>query len=45
MPTYDIRVKNITSPIEIIQKANIVQQSGEDWKEVKLILSTGNMMC
>ncbi len=41
-PTYDIRVKNISSPIEIIQKANISQQSGEDWKEVKMILSTGN---
>jgi uncharacterized protein (TIGR02231 family) len=41
-PTYDIRVKNISSPIEIVQKANISQQSGEDWKEVKLILSTGN---
>jgi uncharacterized protein (TIGR02231 family) len=41
-PTYDIRVKNVSSPMEIIQKANISQQSGEDWKEVKLILSTGN---
>jgi uncharacterized protein (TIGR02231 family) len=41
-PTYDIRVKNISSPIEIVQKANISQQSGEDWKEVTLILSTGN---
>ena len=34
-PTYDIRVKNISSPIEIVQKANISQQSGEDWKEVR----------
>lgn len=41
-PTYDIRVKNVSSPMEIIHKANITQQSGEDWKEVKLILSTGN---
>ncbi len=42
VPTYDIRVKNISSPMEIIHKANISQQSGEDWKDVKLILSTGN---
>ena len=28
--------------MEIIHKANISQQSGEDWKDVKLILSTGN---
>lgn len=42
VPTYDIRVKNVTSPIEILHKANISQQSGEDWKDVKLILSTGN---
>ena len=42
VPTYDIRVKNVSSPIEVLHKANISQQSGEDWKEVKLILSTGN---
>lgn len=42
VPTYDIRVKNVISPIDILHKANISQQSGEDWKEVKLILSTGN---
>lgn len=42
VPTYDIRVKNVNSPIEILHKANISQQSGEDWKDVKLILSTGN---
>lgn len=42
VPTYDIRVKNVSSPIEVLHKANIFQQSGEDWKDVKLILSTGN---
>jgi hypothetical protein len=41
-PTYDIRAKNINSPISIIYKANVSQQSGEDWKNVKLTLSTGN---
>lgn len=41
-PGYDIRVKDISSPIEIQHKANIYQQSGEDWKDIKLFLSTGN---
>jgi hypothetical protein len=41
-PTYDIRAKNVNSPITISYKANVAQQSGEDWKNVKLTLSTGN---
>ena len=41
-PTYDIRAKNINSPINITYKANVSQQSGEDWEHVKLTLSTGN---
>jgi Domain of unknown function (DUF4139)/N-terminal domain of unknown function (DUF4140) len=41
-PTYDIRVKDINSPISLQYKANLFQSSGEDWKEVKLFLSTGN---
>ena len=41
-PIYDIRAKNVNSPITISYKANVTQQSGEDWKNVKLTLSTGN---
>ncbi|MBS1525294.1 MAG: mucoidy inhibitor MuiA family protein [Bacteroidetes bacterium] len=41
-PTYDIRAKDINSPISISYKANVSQQSGEDWKNIKLTLSTGN---
>ena len=41
-PTYDIRVKDISSPINLQYKANVFQSSGEDWKDVKLFLSTGN---
>ncbi|KAK6020422.1 hypothetical protein OSTOST_13926, partial [Ostertagia ostertagi] len=41
-PTYDIRVQDISQPLALQVKANIKQQSGEDWKEVKLFLSTGN---
>mgnify|MGYP003574970056 CR=1 FL=1 len=41
-PTYDIRAKDVASPIQLVYKANVSQNSGEDWKNVKLILSTGN---
>jgi hypothetical protein len=41
-PTYDIRVKDISSPTTLQYKANVFQSSGEDWKDVKLFLSTGN---
>ncbi|OKS85267.1 mucoidy inhibitor MuiA family protein [Mucilaginibacter polytrichastri] len=41
-PTYDIRAKNVSSPIQVAYKANVTQQCGEDWNNVKLILSTGN---
>jgi hypothetical protein len=41
-PTYDIRVKDITQPITMAYKANVYQSSGEDWKEVKLTLSTAD---
>jgi hypothetical protein len=41
-PTYDIRVTDITHPITMAYKANVYQSSGEDWKDVKLTLSTAN---
>jgi hypothetical protein len=41
-PTYDIRVKDIMNPIMMAYKANVYQSSGEDWKEVKLTLSTAD---
>ena len=41
-PTYDVRVQDISKPINLQLKANVNQQSGEDWKDVKLFLSTGN---
>lgn len=40
--TYDIRAKDVSSPIELVYKANVSQNSGEDWKNVKLMLSSGN---
>jgi hypothetical protein len=41
-PTYDIRAKDIKSPVSITYKANVSQQSGEDWENIKLTVSSGN---
>ena len=38
---YDVRVINAQSPIILNYKAKVKQNSGEDWENVKLILSTG----
>jgi uncharacterized protein (TIGR02231 family) len=41
-PTYDLRVKTVLEPLVIDYKANVTQQTGEDWNNVKLKLSTGD---
>ena len=41
-PSYDIRAKDVNSPVNISYKANVSQHSGEEWKNIKLTLSTGN---
>ena len=41
-PLYDIRATNTSSPIEFSYKANVYQQSGTDWDNVNLVLSTGD---
>ena len=41
-PSYDIRAKDVSSPVELVYKANVSQNSGEDWKNVRLTLSSGN---
>ncbi|HLP12240.1 MAG TPA: mucoidy inhibitor MuiA family protein [Flavobacteriales bacterium] len=41
-PSYDLRVKSIDQPMVIDYKANVTQQTGEDWTDVKLKLSTGD---
>jgi hypothetical protein len=40
--TYDVNVKDISHPIDLGFKANVYQNSGEDWKDVKLTISNGN---
>lgn len=41
-PVYDLRAINTKSPIAIGYKANVYQETGEEWKNVKLKLSTAN---
>lgn len=40
-PKYNLRAKNVESPIELNYKAEVYQNSGYDWNDVDLILSTG----
>ncbi|MCU4187768.1 DUF4139 domain-containing protein [Flavobacterium sp. HXWNR29] len=41
-PFYDLRADNINSPINLMYKAKVAQNTGIDWKKVKLTLSSGN---
>jgi len=41
-PFYDLRANTISEPINMIYKAQVVQNTGIDWKQVKLTLSSGN---
>jgi uncharacterized protein (TIGR02231 family) len=41
-PTYDLRVDKINAPVNLFYKANVYQNSGVKWNNVKLVLSTGN---
>ncbi len=38
-PSYDIRVDDINKPVTIFFKANVFQNSGIEWKDVKLSFS------
>ena len=40
-PKYDVRVSNITSPLQLTYKAEVYQNTGVDWKNVKLRFSNG----
>lgn len=41
-PHYAFRVESISRPLAVEYKASVYQQCGEDWKNVKLRLSSGN---
>lgn len=40
-PSYDIRVADITKPLQLTYKAQVYQSTGEDWTQVQLALSSG----
>lgn len=42
LPNYDIRAINSKSPIQLSYKANVFQSTGEEWKNVRMKLSTAN---
>lgn len=42
VPFYDLRAENIKEPINMMYKAQVIQNTGIDWKQVKLTLSSGN---
>lgn len=39
---YDLRALNTKSPVQLNYKANVFQSTGEEWKNVRLKLSTAN---
>ncbi|MFN8284331.1 MAG: DUF4139 domain-containing protein [Chitinophagales bacterium] len=41
-PIYDIRAKNVNEPLHLDCRAKVVQNTGYDWKDVQLKLSTAN---
>lgn len=41
-PVYDLRAVNTKSPVQLSYKANVFQNTGEEWSNVKLKLSTAN---
>jgi len=41
-PKYDVRVNNIEKPLELTYKAEVYQNTGVDWNNVKLRFSNGD---
>lgn len=41
-PSYELRAKNTKSPVDFLYQANIYQNTGDDWKDVDLTLSTAD---
>lgn len=41
-PFYDLRAESISTPINMMYKGQVTQNTGIDWKKVKLTLSSGN---
>lgn len=39
---FEARVNSLVSPLNLVHKAKINQYTGEDWKQVSLVLTTGD---
>lgn len=42
VPSYDIRSENISNPLNITYKAEVYQNTGVDWDNVDVTISSGN---
>ncbi|MFD0797575.1 mucoidy inhibitor MuiA family protein [Maribacter chungangensis] len=42
IPNYDIKSKDINTPLYLSYKAHVFQKTGNDWNNVTITLSTGN---
>ncbi|MBB1140175.1 DUF4139 domain-containing protein [Myroides sp. WP-1] len=43
IPSYDLRIDKINAPIKMMYKAQVVQTSGIDWRNVRLSLTSGKL--
>ncbi len=43
-PIYDLKAEDITKPIELKYRANVFNNTGTDWNEIKIKLSTADPM-
>ncbi|WP_425075466.1 DUF4139 domain-containing protein [Psychroserpens sp. S379A] len=41
-PIYDLKANDVKSPLQLAYKAHVYQNTGQDWNNVKLKLSTSN---
>lgn len=42
VPVYDLRATDTRNPVQLNYKANVFQNTGEEWNNVRLTLSTAN---
>jgi len=43
IPSYDLRIDRVNAPIKMMYKAQVVQTSGIDWRNVRLSLTSGKL--
>lgn len=43
VPSYDLRIEKANAPIKMMYKAQVVQTSGIDWRNVKMSLTSGKL--